>query len=465
MKNQIGVIGMAVMGKNIALNFHDNGYNVAVFNRTSAVTEEVVKENPQLNAYYDLAEFVQSLDKPRKILLMVKAGMPVDSFIEKLVELLDEGDIIMDGGNSNYHDSIKRYEALTEKGLNFLGVGISGGEEGARFGPAIMPGGAPEAYAQVSEMLEKVAAKAYGEACVSYIGSSGAGHYVKMVHNGIEYGDMQLIAEAYHLLKELGGFNNQELSDIFKTYNEGELNSYLIEITVDILKEKDDLTEGYLVNYILDKAGNKGTGKWSVSESLDEGVNTSIITGALYNRFLSFEKDERVRASKVLEGPAIKQVDDKQKLIKQIGQALYMAKIMSYAQGFDLMAKSAKTHGWELDFEKIAKGWRGGCIIRAHFLDEIAQVYADNPNLENLMLSDYFKDIIHRYQESAREIVVLAIQNGISVIGLSSALSYYDAYRNAFNPANLIQAQRDYFGAHTYERTDREGVYHHEWFE
>lgn len=465
MKNQIGVIGMAVMGKNIALNFNDNGYKVAIFNRTSSVTEEVSKENPELNAYYDLKEFVQSLETPRKILLMVKAGMPVDAFIELLIPHLQQGDIIMDGGNSNYHESIQRYEMLKEKGIKFLGVGISGGEEGARFGPAIMPGGDQEAYSQVFDMLEKVAAKAYGEACVSYIGNSGAGHYVKMIHNGIEYGDMQLIAESYHILKELGGFNNQELSDIFKRYNDGELNSYLIEITIDILKEKDDFNDGYLVDYILDKAGNKGTGKWSVQESLEEGVNTSIITGALYNRFISFEKEARVNASKVLKGPEIKQVNDKEKLIKQVGQALYMAKIMSYAQGFDLMSKSAQTHGWELDFEKIAKGWRGGCIIRAQFLDEIAKVYAENPNLQNLMMSDYFKDIIHNYQESTRDIVKLAIENGVSVIGLSSALSYYDAYRNAFNPANLIQAQRDYFGAHTYERTDREGVYHHEWYE
>lgn len=464
MKNQIGVIGMAVMGKNIALNFSDNGYNVAIFNRTTETTLEVAKENPQLNAYEELSEFVASLEKPRRILLMVKAGLPVDSFIEQLLEHVEEGDIIMDGGNSNYHDSIRRYDQLKEKGINFLGVGISGGEEGARFGPAIMPGGAKEAYDSVSEMLEKVAAKAYGEACVSYIGSSGAGHYVKTIHNGIEYGDMQLIAESYHLLKELGGFNNQELSDIFKRYNEGELNSYLIEITVDILKEKDDLTDGYLVDYILDKAGNKGTGKWSVAESLEEGVNSSIITGALYNRFLSFRKEERVNASKVLNGPCIQQVQDKEKLIQQVGQALYMSKIMSYAQGFDLMAKSAITHQWKLDFEKIAKGWRGGCIIRAQFLDEIAKVYAENPQLDNLMLSDYFKNIIHNYQDSAREIVMLAIKNGISVIGLSSAISYYDAYRNAFNPANLIQAQRDYFGAHTYERTDREGVFHHDWF-
>lgn len=464
MKNQIGVIGMAVMGKNIALNFSDNGYNVAIFNRTTETTLEVAKENPQLNAYEELSEFVASLEKPRRILLMVKAGLPVDSFIEQLLEHVEEGDIIMDGGNSNYHDSIRRYDQLKEKGINFLGVGISGGEEGARFGPAIMPGGAKEAYDSVSEMLEKVAAKAYGEACVSYIGSSGAGHYVKTIHNGIEYGDMQLIAESYHLLKELGGFNNQELSDIFKRYNEGELNSYLIEITVDILKEKDDLTDGYLVDYILDKAGNKGTGKWSVAESLEEGVNSSIITGALYNRFLSFRKEERVNASKVLNGPSIQQVQDKEKLIQQVGQALYMSKIMSYAQGFDLMAKSAITHQWKLDFEKIAKGWRGGCIIRAQFLDEIAKVYAENPQLDNLMLSDYFKNIIHNYQDSAREIVMLAIKNGISVIGLSSAISYYDAYRNAFNPANLIQAQRDYFGAHTYERTDREGVFHHDWF-
>lgn len=464
MKNNIGVIGMAVMGKNIALNLNDAGYQVAVYNRTTSTMEEVVQENPQLHGYAELSDFVSSLEKPRKILLMVKAGMPVDSFIDQLLEFVEPGDIIMDGGNSNFNDSIARYEMLKEKGIKFLGVGISGGEEGARFGPAIMPGGDEEAYKHVAAIFEKIAAKAYGEACVSYIGNSGAGHFVKMVHNGIEYGDMQLIAESYHLLKELGQFNNQELSDIFSEYNKGELDSYLIEITSDILKEKDDLTDGYLVDYILDRAANKGTGKWTVAQSLEEGVNTSIIAGALYNRFLSYMKQERVEASKILNGPEVTPVEDKKELVKLVKEALYMAKIMSYAQGFDLMAESAKNYGWLLNFENIAKGWRGGCIIRAHFLDEIGKVYAENPNLSNLMLSPYFAEIIERYQTSLRKLLSLAITNGISTIGLSNAMAYYDAYRSGFNPANLIQAQRDFFGAHTYERVDREGVFHHDWF-
>ncbi len=465
MKNNIGVIGMAVMGMNIALNFSDHNYNVAVFNRTISTMQEVVNQHPQLNGYETLEAFVDSLEKPRKILLMVKAGLPVDSFIELLTPLLDKGDIIMDGGNSNFEDSIKRHALLEKQGLRFLGVGISGGEEGARFGPAIMPGGDKEAYSLVSVMFEKIAAKAYGEACVSYIGNSGAGHFVKMVHNGIEYGDMQLIAESYHLLKELGQFTNDELSKIFTQYNQGELDSYLIEITAEILKTKDNLADGYLVDKILDKAGNKGTGKWTVAQSLEEGVNTSIITGALYNRFLSFIKEERVQASQVLSGPQVKPVENKNELIKMVSEALYMAKIMSYAQGFDLMSKSAQSFGWELDFENIAKGWRGGCIIRAHFLDEIARVYHDNPTLTNLMVSPYFAQIIQKYQESARKLVSLAVANGISTIGLSNALAYYDGYRNSFNPANLIQAQRDYFGAHTYERLDQEGIFHYDWFE
>lgn len=464
MKNQIGVIGMAVMGKNIALNLHDHGYRVAIFNRTEAVTQEVLNENPQLNGYFDLKEFVESLETPRKILLMVKAGKPVDAFIEKLVDLVEAGDIIMDGGNSYFRDTIRRYTYLQEKNIRYLGVGISGGEEGARFGPAIMPGGDQEAYSHVAAMLENISAKASGEPCVSYIGNNGAGHFVKMVHNGIEYGDMQLIAESYHLLKVLGGLNNEELAAVFKSYNEGELDSYLIEITSNILKEKDDLTDGYLVDVILDKAGNKGTGKWTVAESLEEGINSSVITAALYNRFLSFMKEERVHAESMLKGPNSSRVEDKADFIEMVRQALYFAKIISYAQGFDLMAKSAKTHDWNLNYENIAKGWRGGCIIRAQFLDEISKVYQENPHLQNLMLSKYFSQILEKYQSSIRQVVALAVQNGISASGLSNAIAYYDAYRSGFNPANLIQAQRDYFGAHTYERTDREGVYHHEWF-
>lgn len=465
MKNHIGVIGLAVMGKNIALNMSDHGYKVAVFNRTTSVTRDVVQEHPQLMGYETVEAFIESLEKPRKILLMVKAGEPVDGFIEQLLPHLDKHDIIMDGGNSNYEDTIRRFNYLKDKEIRYLGVGISGGEEGARFGPALMPAGKRDAYDEVKDILEAIAAKAYGEPCVSYIGENGSGHFVKMVHNGIEYGDMELIAESYHILKELGGFNNQELSDIFKEYNKGELDSYLIEITERVLAEPDDLGEGYLIDVIKDSAGQKGTGKWTVISSLDEGVNTSIITSAVYNRFLSSIKEDRVRASKVLLGPKVEVVSKKEDLVEKVRRALFASKIMSYAQGFDLLSKSAVSHGWNLNFENIAKGWRGGCIIRARFLDDIARAYNKNPQLENLLMDDFFKDIIFNYQSALREVLNLSITNGIAVSALTSAITYYDGYRNAFNPANLIQAQRDYFGAHTYERLDREGNYHYEWFE
>jgi len=464
MKNHIGVIGLAVMGKNIALNMNDHGYRVAVFNRTTSVMTEVVQENPQLIGYETLEAFIESLEKPRKILLMVKAGAPVDSFIELLLPLLDHQDIIMDGGNSNYEDTIRRFNYLKDKEIRYLGVGISGGEEGARFGPALMPAGDKEAYEEVKDIFESIAAKAYGEPCVSYIGENGSGHFVKMVHNGIEYGDMELIAESYHILKELGGFSNSELSDIFKEYNKGELDSYLIEITERVLAEPDDLSDGYLIDVIKDSAGQKGTGKWTVISSLDEGINTSIITSAVYNRFLSSIKEERVRASKVLVGPKVEVVSDKQALIEKVRRALFVSKIMSYAQGFDLLSKSAVSHGWNLSFENIAKGWRGGCIIRARFLDDIARAYKSNPQLENLILDDFFKEIVFEYQSALREVINLSITNGIAVSAFASAITYYDGYRNGFNPANLIQGQRDYFGAHTYERLDRPGSYHYEWF-
>lgn len=459
--NFIGVIGMAVMGRNLAANIASRGYEVAVYNRTTSVTHEAVEQFSSLNPYETLETFVESLEKPRKIILMVKAGQPVDIFIDLLIPLLDKGDLIIDGGNSYYRDTIARHAKIKKLGINFLGLGVSGGEEGALEGPALMPGGDREGYEMVEELLKKIAAIAYGEPCVSYIGDNGAGHYVKMVHNGIEYGDMQLIGEAYHLLKYIGGLNNDELANVFNEWNQGELESYLIEITADIFKVKDG--DGYLVDKILDKAGQKGTGKWTVEASLDLGVNTSIITSAVYGRFISSQKDQRTHAQTVLPGPSINVVEDKDVFVEKVRRALYVSKIMSYAQGFALLSEAAVENNWKLDFSAIAKGFRGGCIIRAAFLNRIASAYENNPDLDNLLLDDEFIKTITEYQSDCREVVTLAMNEGVSVSAFSSAITYYDAYRNSQHPANLIQAQRDYFGAHTFERTDKEGHFHYDW--
>lgn len=459
--NHIGVIGMSVMGRNIAQNIVSRGYDVAVFNRTYQVTLEAIEQFPQLNGYETLEAMVTSLEKPRKVLLMVKAGQPVDIFLEKLISLLSPGDLIIDGGNSHYQDTMRRHQYVTSKQLNYLGLGVSGGEEGALKGPALMPGGDKQAYAMVEKMLTEIAAVAYDEACVSYIGDNGAGHYVKMIHNGIEYGDMQLIAESYHLLRDLGGLNHQELAQAYQSFNEGELESYLIEITADIFKVKDD--NGYLVDKILDSAGQKGTGKWTVEASLDCGINTSLITSAVYARFISAMKSQRVAASKVLPETISHQVADKASFVEKVRRALYVSKIMSYAQGFQLLNEAAKANHWELNYSNIAKGFRGGCIIRASFLNKIAQAYENNPEIDNLMLDDYFKNIVAEYQDDWREVLALAMTNGIAVPALASALTYYDSYRSAVLPANLIQAQRDYFGAHTFKKIDQEGDFHYDW--
>lgn len=465
-KHDIGLIGLRVMGSNLALNMDDHGYSVSVYNRTYAIGEQVIKDNPnsKLTLYKELKDFVNSLTKPRKIILMVQAGKPVDYVIEDLKPLLDQEDIIIDGGNSNFNDTIKRTKALKEVGLNFLGVGISGGEEGARFGPAIMPGGKLESYKQVEAIFEAIAAKADdGLPCVAYIGSDGAGHYVKMVHNGIEYADMQLIAESYSLLKHLGGLTNIELSEVFGNWNKGELDSYLIEITETIFKTKDPKTNQDLIDMILDRAAQKGTGKWTTEEALNTGTDASLLTSAVYARFMSANKAERINASKVLTYDAPKINLDKKSLIEKVRRALYASKIIAYAQGFDLMKNAAKEHNWQLNFESIAKIFRAGCIIRAKFLNRISDAYNKDSNLVNLMLDQEFKKVLMDYQSDLREVIALAVTQGISIPAFSAAISYFDAYRTENSNANLIQAQRDLFGAHTFERIDEDGSFHHEW--
>ena len=464
--NNIGVMGLAVMGSNLALNMADKGYKVALFNRTYSVGEKVMQNTPHENftLYKTVEDFVQSLERPRKIVIMVKAGKPVDLVIDQLIPLLDEGDIIMDGGNSYFPDTIRRHKTVNEAGLRYLGVGISGGEEGARFGPSIMPGGDKEAYSYVEDILKDISAKAYGEPCVTYIGDDGAGHFVKMVHNGIEYADMQLIAESYALLKHVGHLSNEELAKTFTEWNEGELDSYLIEITSDIFKVKDPEGDGYLVDKILDKAAQKGTGKWTAEEALNTGTDASLLASAVFARFMSSNKVERVVANATLEyrgEPTL--VDDKKAFIEEVRQALYASKIIAYAQGFDLMKRAAQEYNWDLNFGEIAKIFREGCIIRAKFLDRITEAYESNPNLDNLLLDHNFNQILDRYQPNLRKVASIGILNGISIPAFTSAISYFDAYKTAHSSANLIQAQRDYFGAHTFERIDMEGHFHHEW--
>ena len=464
MKKNIGVIGMAVMGKNLALNIADHGYSVAIYNRTYEVTKNVLLENPTANltGSETLEDFVNLLESPREIILMVKAGKPVDAFLDLLYPLLDEGDIVADAGNSFFLDTIRREKAAKEKGINFFGMGVSGGEEGARFGPAIMPGGNKEAHAYLKDMLEAISAKAEGEACTTYIGSDGAGHYVKMVHNGIEYGDMELISEAYHLLKNVGGLNNKELADVFTEWNKGDLDSYLIEITSHIFKTKDDLSDADIIDMIKDNAGQKGTGIWTSKESMDLGIHTSVITSAVYSRFISSLREERIRAHAILPSHTQANSIDRNEFIEKVRKALYLAKVVSYAQGFALLKEAAMQYNWDLNFEAIAKIFRGGCIIRARFLNRIAEAYTKNPKLDNLLLDDYFLKIADDALFALREVNAIAIMNGVPAPAFSSAINYYDAYRSDSLSTNLVQAQRDYFGAHTYERLDRDGSYHFE---
>lgn len=468
-KQQIGVVGMAVMGKNLALNIESRGYSVALYNRTGSKTEAVINEHPEKNfkATYTIEEFVQSLEKPRRIIMMVQAGKGTDATIQALLPHLDKGDILVDGGNTFFKDTMRRNEELANSGINFIGTGVSGGEEGALKGPSIMPGGQKEAYDLIAPVLEQISAKAEdGAPCVTYIGPNGAGHYVKMVHNGIEYGDMQLIAESYDLLKNVLGLSNEELAETFAAWNKGELDSFLMEITADILTRKDDLGTGKpIVDVILDAAGNKGTGKWTSQSALDLGVPLPLITESVFARFISTYKEERVNASQKFPKTTFEFTGDKAEFVEKIRQALYFSKIMSYAQGFAQLRQASKEYDWQLPFGEIAKIWRAGCIIRAQFLQKITDAYEKNDDLENLLLDDYFFDITVKYQQAVRDVVALAVQAGVPVPTFSSAIAYFDSYRAEKLPANIIQAQRDYFGAHTYQRTDREGIFHYNWYE
>ncbi|OJF75788.1 MAG: phosphogluconate dehydrogenase (NADP(+)-dependent, decarboxylating) [Treponema sp. CETP13] len=464
MKNQIGVVGLAVMGKNLAYNIADHGFSVSVFNRTAEKTKKAINEytGSNINGFFSIKEFVESLETPKKILLMVKAGEAVDQTIEQIVPFLTEGDLIIDGGNSYYLDTVRRTEYLNSKKLNYLGVGISGGEEGARNGPSIMPGGSKEAYSLVEPILTAISAKAEGKDCCSYLGPNGAGHFVKMVHNGIEYADMQLICEAYSILKNLMGLNPHEIADIFADWNTGELNSYLIGITADIFKKKDDKTGKPLVDLILDSAGQKGTGKWTAQISLDLGVPVPTITSAVYERYLSAMKDERVKASEILKGPTKKEIPDSS-FIESIRRALYASKICAYAQGFSMLRVASEENNWNLQYSEIAKIFRGGCIIRAQFLNEIAREFDKDNQMANLLTAPYFVDSINSYQADWRSVIAKSVESGVPVGAFSSALSYFDNYRSKNMPMNLLQAQRDYFGSHTYQRVDMDGVFHTQW--
>jgi 6-phosphogluconate dehydrogenase len=455
-KSDFGLIGLAVMGQNLVLNVESRGFQVSVYNRTTATTDEFIAAHPgkKLVGSKTLEEFVQSLATPRKIQIMVKAGGPVDAVIEQLIPLLDQGDIIIDGGNSLYTDTERRDAYLSAKGLRFIGAGVSGGEEGARKGPSIMPGGPLSTWDVMKPIFESISAKVDGEPCVTHIGPGGAGHYVKMIHNGIEYGDMQLICEAYNIFKA-AGFTAAELGQVFTDWNNGDLESYLIQITAEIFKQNDPETGKALVDVILDTAGQKGTGKWTIMNAVENAVVISTINAAVEARILSSMKEKRVAASAELQGPKANITGDKAELVKRVHDALFASKIISYAQGLDLIKSMGAEKQWNLDLGKIAAIWRGGCIIRARFLNDITDAYRSNPELSNLMLAPFFKNLLNEFQQNWREIVALATINGIPVPAFSASLGYYDSYRSAVLPANLLQAQRDFFGAHTYERTDK----------
>jgi 6-phosphogluconate dehydrogenase len=467
----IGLIGLAVMGENLVLNMESKGFTVAVYNRTFAVTEKFAlgrAKGKNIVPAETLEAFVGSLKRPRRAQIMVKAGAPVDAVIDQLIPLLEKGDVIIDGGNSLWTDTQRREKRLRELGIHFFGVGVSGGEEGALKGPSIMPGGSAEGWKSIEPIYTRIAAVAEGEPCCRHMGPDGAGHYVKMAHNGIEYGDMQLICEAYAILKATINPSAEEFHKIFTEWNAGELNSFLIEITSKIFTKKDPETGQPLVDVILDKAGQKGTGKWTVMHAIELGVPLSVIGAAVEARILSSIKAERVAASKELPGPKpIPYTGDRQGLIDAVRDALYASKIISYAQGFVQLGKASELYNWNLNFGDIASIWRAGCIIRAGFLNRITEAYRDNPSLKNLVLAPFFRDILLRVQSNWRVAVTAAIDRGIAVPSFSGALSYFDSYRSERLPANLLQAQRDYFGAHTYERVDKpEGQFFHtEWFE
>jgi 6-phosphogluconate dehydrogenase len=457
-KADIGLIGLAVMGENLVLNMERNGYTVAVYNRTIEKVDHFINgrgKGKNFIGAHSIDQFIASLERPRKVMMLVKAGKPVDDFIELLLPHLEKGDIIIDGGNSHYPDTIRRTRYVESKGLLYIGTGVSGGEEGALMGPSIMPGGSAAAWPHVKKIFQAISAKVEdGTPCCDWVGDDGAGHFVKMVHNGIEYGDMQLISEAYNLMKNLLGMDTDEMHEVFGDWNKGELDSYLIEITRDILGYRDEEGEA-LVEKILDTAGQKGTGKWTGIEALNLGIPLTLIGESVFARCLSALKEERVEASRVLSGPVPSYGGDRAVFINHIKSALYASKIVSYAQGYTLMREAAKEYGWNLNYGNIALLWRGGCIIRSVFLGKIKEAFDQNPALPNLLLDPFFKERVEAAQEGWRKVVATALVNGIPVPAFTTALNYFDGYRSARLPANMLQAQRDYFGAHTYERVDR----------
>ncbi len=467
-KSDIGLVGLAVMGENLVMNMESKGFTVSVYNRTVEKVDNFVNgraKGKNIVGAHSLEELVSQLEKPRKVMMMVKAGAAVDSLIDQLIPLLEEGDIIIDGGNSHFPDTARRTEYVESKGMLYVGCGVSGGEEGALKGPSMMPGGSVKAWEAVKPIFQGICAKVEdGSPCCEWVGANGAGHFVKMVHNGIEYGDMQLICEAYQLMRDLLGMSCDEMHEVFAEWNRGELDSYLIEITRDILAYKDE-DGSPIVEKILDTAGQKGTGKWTAISALDEGISLTLIGEAVFSRCLSAVKDERVAASKVLSGPATKFTGDKKEMLECIRKALLASKIVSYAQGYALMRAAAKTYGWDLNYGDIALMWRGGCIIRSVFLGDIKKAFDKNPELANLMLDDYFKGKLEDAQDGWRQVCAQAMLCGVPVPAMSAALSYYDGYRCERLPANLLQAQRDYFGAHTYERIDceRGKFFHTNW--
>jgi 6-phosphogluconate dehydrogenase len=464
-KANFGFMGLGVMGHMLALNMERNGFHVAGYDIDAEKVKAFGTKYPDKNlaAFDSLEKFLAALERPRRIMMMVPAGKPVDGAITSIKDFLESGDLLIDGGNTHFMDTERRSKELEAKGIVYIGTGVSGGEQGALWGPSLMPGGQPEAWELVKPIFEAISAKVQGEPCVAYMGPRGAGHYVKMVHNGIEYGDMQLIAEAYDILHRSLGLDNTRLHEVFAEWNQGELESYLIEITADIFTKQDPETGQAVVDLILDEAQQKGTGKWTSQNSLDLGAPTPTINAAVESRIVSAYKEERVAASKVLTGPEPKVSADAEAVITWVRDALYAAKICSYSQGFGLMRAASKEYGYDLRYGEIARIWRGGCIIRARFLNDIRQAFVRNPDLSNLMVDPEFAQGLNARQLSLRRVVALAADNGIPALAFSSALAYYDAYRSARLPANLTQAQRDYFGAHTYRRVDREGTFHTEW--
>ncbi len=470
-RSDFGLIGLAVMGENLALNVESRGYHVSVYNRTTAKVDEFLAgraAGKQFTGCHSVEQLVASLKRPRIIMMLVKAGPAVDELIEQLTPHLEAGDILIDGGNTHFADTERRTRAVEAKNLWYVGSGVSGGEEGALLGPSLMPGGSPSAWPTIQPIFTAIAAKVgrhHDVPCCDWVGPRGAGHYVKMVHNGIEYGDMQLICEAYFLMKKLLGLSHAQMYDVFDEWNRGELESYLIEITRDILSVQDDQSEADLLDVILDTAGAKGTGKWMSQLALDLGIPSTLVTEAVFARSLSAQKEQRVRASHVLKGPQPKSIADPQRFVEAIRHALYASKICSYAQGFVQLQAASAEYAWDLDLGNCALLWRGGCIIRARFLDRIQEAFAQDRSLENLLLAPYFANALDTAQSSWRSVIAAAAESGIPLPAFMTALAYYDGYRCARLPANLLQAQRDYFGAHTYQRTDRPGTFHTEWLQ